>query len=598
MNYAKLFVDAGFETDLYNNEQKALNRCSNLIDYIEEHKRTPKVYATNAVEKSLAAWHIAMKSVKKGTNTKGNKWYPSVLEYAISKGYSTLFDSNTTTRAMSAVNRCHALGKWIVENNKTPTMATNDAVEKSLAQFIAQSRRKKAGKTIGKWNAELETIMKSYGHPDIFEIKRDFKIPYVKCQSVIDFKNNNGRYPNPASNDKAEKHLGIWVTLMRRSKNGAKNATSKFYPQIQQMIAEQGYPYAFDNKSLQLEKAHVFCKWYIKNNRLPNFVSKNTDEVEICTLYKWLAISYNGEEEEEEEGEYKDIIIRVFSDMGIKDVDSILKVNLKELALNKVLDELIEFCDVNKRPPHKLIEAEANLSERWAFWSSLIVGYQKSLHGEFSRERYRQLGLVKGYREFIIEYFGYIQDRLTKANLGYLFLTGSTQSNNVITKCIDYCMYSKHPELFDETNTRILTRWYLELLKSKRGLTSTVQWVPLIDEMMSVLYVAPTTPEVKSIDGELNKVLLAITEQAREVLSPVECTRVSKLMILCKYYSSIELDDDYSLHTIQQWNRAYSNALINSTKRQYDWIPLFDDVMDAFELPPINTWPKKWYSEY
>ena len=69
-------------------------------------------------------------------------------------------------------------------------------------------------------------------------------------------------------------------------------------------------------------------------------------------------------------------------------------------------------------------------------------------------------------------------------------------------------------------------------------------------------------------------------------------------MILCKYYSSIELDDDYSLHTIQQWNRAYSNALINSTKRQYDWIPLFDDVMDAFELPPINTWPKKWYSEY
>lgn len=588
MDYANLFLDAGYETDLHNHEQKALKRCNKLIEFIELNGRMPKSYSTDDTERSLAGWSTSQKIARKGTSTQGTKWYPSLLEYAISKGHPTIFDSNTI-KALPALDRCHVLGKWIKDNNnKVPSYYTKCPIEKSLSQFIGQLRRKKAGKSNGIWNPELDSIMKAYNHADIFDVKRDFKIPYDRCQSVIDYRILNGRYPLPNSTNKEEKFLGIWVTLMRRSKMKDTNTTNKFYPEIQEMVEKAGYPYAFENKSGVLERAHAFCIWYKKNIRLPDFESTDSSELEIIKLYNWLKFAYNSDDNEKEE-----LILKVFVDMEIEDIDSILKVNLKELALNEVLDDLINFYTVNGRPPHKLMKHEVDLVERWEFWSFRIIGYQKITGNGLSRERFRQLGMVKGYKEFMDTYFNYIQKRLVNANMGYLFLSGNTSTNNMITKSIDYSFLMNNPELHNSKQTLILNRWYKSMLNSKKGNPSTVNWFPLVDDIINELYKVP----VREISDDLPSILSEINIIAQQNLSVVESTRVTKLINVCKCYGNYVISNNIKTHNITQWFNAFKKAYNNQVNKAFDWIPLYDDVINAFGFEELNKWSKNWHNK-
>lgn len=65
------------------------------------------------------------------------------------------------------------------------------------------------------------------------------------CQKVIDFRNNNGKFPSTISKNQEEKKLGNWLSKMRIAKKG--KGSGIFYPILDKMAKKSKFPNMFND---------------------------------------------------------------------------------------------------------------------------------------------------------------------------------------------------------------------------------------------------------------------------------------------------------------------------------------------------------------
>lgn len=136
--------------------------------------------------------------------------------------------------------------------------------------------------------------IKSLGLHDLFEktYGREGNAIFM-CKKVIEFTKEHGRYPNKECKNQHEKRLGIWIQLMRKAKKmheaTERNGACIFYPILEQMAVEAGFPEMFnirDLESISIKKCAQVIEFYQTYNHYP--VKESNDPYEK-NLGHWLS---------------------------------------------------------------------------------------------------------------------------------------------------------------------------------------------------------------------------------------------------------------------------------------------------------------------
>jgi len=114
------------------------------------------------------------------------------------------------------------------------------------------------------------------------------------CQWIVE---NNGQIPGHSSDDKDVAFMGKWIHHQKENKSGL--SLGKWY-QSNQMIAENlyGLPKLFDKidyEDLQLFNIEEVYQWYLKNNKIPSYKSKEIEEKRLGKRRSEIIFSLNNE---------------------------------------------------------------------------------------------------------------------------------------------------------------------------------------------------------------------------------------------------------------------------------------------------------------
>jgi hypothetical protein len=90
MSLVNQFIEAGFESDLYSAETKALNLCSGVIEYIDKHHKFPAITDESPYVRKLANWLTSMRAAH--NNKSKRVIYPSVIKMVNDSKYPELFN--------------------------------------------------------------------------------------------------------------------------------------------------------------------------------------------------------------------------------------------------------------------------------------------------------------------------------------------------------------------------------------------------------------------------------------------------------------------------------------------------------------------------
>lgn len=221
-----------------NYEQKALEKCQELIDYIKENGKFPSLY-TKSNSYTLAVWYSQIRYAKTG---KGKyKFYQSLQELAEQNGMPDLFNEILDNYEQTALDKCKQCIEFYKTNGRYPSNYSNDKYESELAQWLNHSRRAKMNKKgRNKFYPSVEQLAISEGLTDMFNPIDTLQISLDRCKQVIMFAKTHGHYPK--TSDPNNYSMAKWLQNKRHK------PPTQYHKQLQEYAKSQGFPNIFTNK--------------------------------------------------------------------------------------------------------------------------------------------------------------------------------------------------------------------------------------------------------------------------------------------------------------------------------------------------------------
>ena len=138
---------------------------------------------------------------------------------------------------------------WMNKNGgNPPNKNSKDAFEKKLGSRIVQLRRVKAGKLPDrKFHKIYDTIAKKFGYPRLFDMRdRQSEVEESVKQIIAWMKKHKGTPPSKKSINMTERKLGEALSALRQSKKENSKSHRVFYPTLQKMAEDGGFPNLFE----------------------------------------------------------------------------------------------------------------------------------------------------------------------------------------------------------------------------------------------------------------------------------------------------------------------------------------------------------------
>lgn len=164
--------------------------------------------------------------------------------------------------------------KWTKENNKIPSPASNDPMEKMLGSWCTTQRQNYVKNNLTYKQIKLLNEICPYWY---WNSDQKWEIKYLK---VIQWLNDYKKFPSTKSKNSSEKILGMWCIAQRVNK--IKGVLSDDY--IKKLEKIQGWHWSLHD--LWYSKFLELKEWVNLYNRIPSSTSKNLIEK---TLGLWCA---------------------------------------------------------------------------------------------------------------------------------------------------------------------------------------------------------------------------------------------------------------------------------------------------------------------
>ena len=197
------------------------------------------------------------------------------------------------TNEETAIRWCKEYIQFRNTYGRFPNCNSIDKYEKFLGSWVHSKKYARSGHGRGLFYPILLEIARSSGYPCMFDCSDFEEVAISNYKKVIIFLKNNNRYPSKESKDAEEKQLGIWLSGCRYAKKYPTRKTVSFYPILNELCVQDGYPDMFDSvdDNIKLTKAIKKCneliKFILEYKRTPIKTSTNEYEKELGT---WLSI--------------------------------------------------------------------------------------------------------------------------------------------------------------------------------------------------------------------------------------------------------------------------------------------------------------------
>ena len=229
-------------------------RYNELGEWIKKHNRLPSSKSEDLIEKSLYYWcSDQRKNKKKGKlpNDKIKKLY-EIDGWFWENDLDALWD-----------DKYIELKKWIRINNRIPSRAHADLIEKSLSAWCCKQRQNKKNGILS--DDKIEKLVKLNGW---YWKKDSWNDKYSELNEWVRI---NNRIPSQTPKDSTENLLGYWCNDQRQHKKDGKLPNDK----IEKLNKLNGWYWKKDewnNKYSELKK------WVKINNKMPSSKSKDLTE--------------------------------------------------------------------------------------------------------------------------------------------------------------------------------------------------------------------------------------------------------------------------------------------------------------------------------
>jgi superfamily II DNA or RNA helicase len=354
----KISSDAGYPDmfDIIDHEQNALDTCKQVIDYTNANGKYPNRQSNDPYVAKLGRWIKDRQKAERGNGSCIR--YQSVNTLIINAGYPDMFD--IIDREQNAIDTCNELIDYIDTNGKYPVHNSKDRAVAKLGKWISKMREAKQGNGRSTFYPSLLPLVEMRGYPKLFDVIDKEQIALDTCKQVIDYIDTNGKYPVYNSKDRAVAKLGKWVTRIRAAKQG--KGKHIFYPSINQLVIDAGYPKLFDTINKE-QNALDACKQVIDyidtNGKFPSTGSTNPD---IAKLAGWVS-KIRGSKQGKGKGTWYPSLQALADKAGLPNLfDSIDK---ESIALS-ICKEVIEYYNINHKLPSN--NKKNKITARLARW--------------------------------------------------------------------------------------------------------------------------------------------------------------------------------------------------------------------------------------
>ena len=140
----------------------------------------------------------------------------------------------------AARERCKQVIDFRIKEGRWPSRRSKDENEKRLSTWYSDMKKAKKGLGRRAFYPFLQKTAEDTGFPDMFDnVDLEAKAK-DKCQHAMDFRIKEGRWPKSNSKD------GHWLVGIRKAKKGLEGRA--FYPSLQKMAEDAGFPDMFDKQ--------------------------------------------------------------------------------------------------------------------------------------------------------------------------------------------------------------------------------------------------------------------------------------------------------------------------------------------------------------
>jgi len=131
---------------------------------------------------------------------------------------------------------------------QAPNKNSQDGEERTLGNRLVQLRRIKHGKLPDRsFKKCYDMIAKKFGYPNLFEMRDRQGMVEEKVKKIISWmKKHKGTPPSKKSLNMEEKKLGEALGAIKQSKKKNSKSHRVFYPSLQKMAEEGGFPKLFE----------------------------------------------------------------------------------------------------------------------------------------------------------------------------------------------------------------------------------------------------------------------------------------------------------------------------------------------------------------
>lgn len=164
---AKLFIDAGFESDLYTKQQMYLSDIKEIVSFINQYNRKPNSRAKSLYELRLGKRLVVLRQLHKKGRLDLN-----IYQYLKKNDSDELLNINNPNTIENAKNKYYRLISFIHKNKRLPIKRKSDKEddkeEIELAYWLNRMRLAKKGKSKNKFYPLIEFLAKRSKYPNIF----------------------------------------------------------------------------------------------------------------------------------------------------------------------------------------------------------------------------------------------------------------------------------------------------------------------------------------------------------------------------------------------------------------------------------------------
>lgn len=236
----KLAIEAGYPDmfSLIDREQKAIQKITEICDFIDVNNRTPVDSSSNDNERYLAR---ALQGFRQSKSGNGKLiWYDIVQTIANSRGYSDIL--NFIDDEQNAIDITIAICEFINSTGKSPSSNSKNGIERKLGQQLTDMKKAKKGTGNRRiFYASVQQKAIELGYPTLFELIDLNETANKRASDICDFIDSNSRIPSNKSSDAHEKALGYTLSNWKTASKG-KQSSCILYPSVIDIFTSRGYP--------------------------------------------------------------------------------------------------------------------------------------------------------------------------------------------------------------------------------------------------------------------------------------------------------------------------------------------------------------------